>query len=87
MTPLSGNRAAGTAGAGSGAVLEAPALVSGLDDLAMMGQAVEQGCGHLGVAEDGWPFAEGKKRNARSCASNTISWLSRGKIWTSCMRL
>ena len=55
-----GNRAAGTAGAGSGAVLEAPALVSGLDDLAMMGQAVEQGCGHLGVAEDGRPFAEGE---------------------------
>ena len=28
-----------------------------------------------------------KKRKARSCASNTISWLSRGKIWTSCIRL
>ena len=26
----------------------------------MMGQAVEQGCGHLGVAEDGRPFAEGE---------------------------
>ena len=55
-----GNRAAGTAGAGSGAVLEAPALVAGLDDLAMVGQTVEQGCGHLGVAEDGRPFAEGE---------------------------
>ena len=42
LTPLSGNRAAGTAGAGSGAVLEAPALVAGLDDLAMMGETVEQ---------------------------------------------
>ena len=60
LTPLSGNRAAGTAGGGSGAVLEAPALVAGLDDLAMMGETVEQGCGHLGVAEDGWPFAEGE---------------------------
>ena len=48
-----GKRAAGTACAGSGAVLEAPALVAGLDDLAMVGQAIEQGCGHLGVAEDG----------------------------------
>ena len=54
-----GNRAAGTAGGGSGAVLEAPALVAGLDDLAVVGQAVEQRGGHLGVAEDGWPFAEG----------------------------
>ena len=26
----------------------------------MMGQAVEQGCGHLGVAEDGRPFAKGE---------------------------
>ena len=55
-----GNRAAGTAGGGSGAVLEAPALVAGLDDLAMMGETVEQRGGHLGVAEDGWPFAEGE---------------------------
>ena len=55
-----GNRAAGTAGAGSGAVLEAPTLVAGLDDLAMMGETVEQRGGHLGVAEDGGPFAEGE---------------------------
>ena len=47
-------------GGGSGAVLEAPALVAGLDDLAMMSETVEQGGGHLGVAEDGWPFAEGE---------------------------
>ena len=26
----------------------------------MMGEAVEQGRGHLGVAEDGRPFAEGE---------------------------
>ena len=25
-----------------------------------MGKAVEQGCGHLGVAEDRWPFSEGE---------------------------
>ena len=37
----------------SGAVLKAPAFVSGLDDFAVMGQPVEQrGC-HLGVAEHG----------------------------------
>jgi len=34
----------------SGAVLEAPGLVSGLDDLAVMGQTIEQRCRHLGVA-------------------------------------
>ena len=43
---------------GSGAVLEAPALVAGLDDVAVMGEAIEQGRGHLGIAEDGRPFAE-----------------------------
>ena len=47
-----GNRAAGTAGGASGAVLEAPALVAGFDDLAMMGRVVEQGRGDLGVAEN-----------------------------------
>ena len=44
----------------SGAVLEAPALVAGLDDVAVMGEAVEQRGGHLGVAEDARPFAEGE---------------------------
>ena len=59
LTPR-GNRAAGTAGAGSGAVLETPALVAGLDDLAVMGEAVKQGCGHLWVAEDRRPLTEGE---------------------------
>jgi hypothetical protein len=36
----------------SGAVLEAPALVTGLDDLAVMGEPVEQRGRHLRVAED-----------------------------------
>ena len=45
--------------AGSGAVLEAPALVAGLDDLAVVGETIEQGGGHLGIAEDGRPLAEG----------------------------
>ena len=45
---------------GSGAVLEAPAFVAGLDDLAVVGQAIEQSGGHLGVAEDARPLAEGE---------------------------
>lgn len=38
--------------AGSGAVLEPPALVSGLDDVAVMREAVEKGCGHFGIAKN-----------------------------------
>ena len=37
---------------GSEPVLEAPALVAGLDDVAVMGQPVEERRGHFGVAED-----------------------------------
>jgi hypothetical protein len=41
-----------------GTVFEAEAVVSGLQDVAVMGQPIEQrGC-HLGVAKDGSPFAE-----------------------------
>ena len=43
-----------------GAVLEAPALVAGLDDFAVVGQPVEERGGHLGVAEDARPLAEGQ---------------------------
>jgi len=63
LTPLSQSAAApevdGVEG-GSGAVLEAPAVVAGLDDLAMVREAVEQRRGHLGVAEHGGPPPEGK---------------------------
>lgn len=45
---------------GSESVLEAPALVAGLDDVAVMGQAIEQRGRHLGVAEHARPFAEGE---------------------------
>jgi len=44
----------------SGAVFEAPAFVAGLDDLAVMGQPVEKRGGHLSVAKDARPFAEGE---------------------------
>ena len=42
----------------SGAVFEAPAFVSGLDDVAVMSETVEQGRGHFRIAEDARPFAE-----------------------------
>jgi hypothetical protein len=41
-----------------GAVLEAPAFVSCLDDVAVMGEAIEQRRRHLGIDEDTGPFAE-----------------------------
>ena len=41
-----------------GSALEAPAVIAGFNDVAMVGQAIEQGGGHLGVAEHTWPFAE-----------------------------
>ena len=41
-------------------MLEAPALVAGLDDIAVVGQAIEQRGRHFRVAEHAWPFAEGK---------------------------
>ena len=44
----------------SGAVLEAPALVPGLDDVAVVGEPVEERGGHLGVAEDARPLPEGE---------------------------
>src|SRR5208282_4710 len=44
----------------SGAVLEAPAFVAGLDDVAVMGEAVEQRGRHFRIAEDARPFAEGE---------------------------
>jgi Bacterial extracellular solute-binding protein, family 7 len=40
------------------AAFEPPAIVAGLDDVAVVGQAVEQRGRHLGVAEHGRPFAE-----------------------------
>ena len=43
---------------GSSAVLEAPGLVPGCDDFAVMGQPIGQRRRHLGVAEDARPFAE-----------------------------
>jgi hypothetical protein len=44
----------------SGAIFEAPAFVAGFDDIAVVREAIEQGRGHLGIAEDARPFAEGE---------------------------
>ena len=42
----------------SASVFEAPAGVAGLDDVAVVGQAIEQRGRHLGITEDARPFAE-----------------------------
>ena len=42
-------------------VLGAPALGAGLDDLAIMGEEVEERGGHPGATEDGQPFASGRQ--------------------------
>ena len=41
-------------------MLEAPALIARLHDVAVVREAVEQGGCHLGVAEDAAPFREGE---------------------------
>ena len=41
-------------------VSKAIRLVAGLDDVAVVGESVEQRGGHLGVAEYAGPFAEGQ---------------------------
>ena len=45
-------------GCGSGAGLEAEAIVAGFEYVAAVGQAVEQSRGHLGITKDCGPFAE-----------------------------
>ena len=42
------------------AAFESPAVVAGLNDVAVMCQAIEQRSCHLGVAEHAGPFAEGE---------------------------
>ena len=39
-------------------VSEAVTVVAGFDDVATMGESVEQGCGHLGIAKHTGPFGE-----------------------------
>ena len=42
------------------AAFESPAVVAGLDDVTVMGQAIEQRGGHFGIAEHAGPFTEGE---------------------------
>jgi len=44
----------------SDAVFEAPAFVAGFDDVAVMGETIEQRGRRLRIAEDAWPFAKGE---------------------------
>src|SRR5438309_11938359 len=44
----------------SGAIFEAPAFIPSFNNVAMVGETIEEcGC-HLGVAEDARPFAKGQ---------------------------
>ena len=40
------------------AALESPTVIAGLDDIAVMGESIEQCSGHLGIAEHARPFTE-----------------------------
>ena len=40
--------------------LEAPAIVSSFDDIAVVCETIEESGRHFGVCEDAWPFAEGE---------------------------
>ena len=42
------------------AAFESPAVIAGLDDVTVMGQAIEKRGRHLGIAEDGGPLAKGR---------------------------
>jgi hypothetical protein len=59
-----------------GSALEAPAVIAGFNDVAMVGQAIEQRGGHLGVAEHAWPFAESE-------VSGDDDWSAQGPIFGS----
>jgi hypothetical protein len=50
-------------------MLEAPALVAGLDDVAVMRETIEQSSRHFRIAEHGRPFSEGEvRRDYDGCA-------------------
>ena len=62
--PLELSVMASPRGRGGGSLLasvfEPPAVVAGLDDLAMMGHPIQERRGHLGVAKDLAPLAKGQ---------------------------
>ena len=62
--PLELSAMASPRGRGGGSLLasvfEPPAVVAGLDDLAMMGHPIQERRGHFGVAKDLAPLAKGQ---------------------------
>ena len=58
LDPLSASKIDPLAYPGSGTVFEAPGLVAGFDDLAVMGEAVQERGDHFGIAKYCWPFAD-----------------------------
>jgi hypothetical protein len=58
---------------GSGAVFQPPAVIAGLDDVAMMRQTVEQRRRHLGVAKNTRPFHRMRDWSSRSPMSAHIA--------------
>jgi len=46
----------------SATVFEAPAVVASFDDVAVVGDAIQQRSGHLGVAKDRRPFTKRQVR-------------------------
>ena len=46
-------------------MFETIAFIAGLNDVAMVGEAVEQGGCHFGITEYGRPFGEGEVRCVR----------------------
>jgi len=53
-----GDGASAACGVIFGPALEAPTVVSGLNDIAMVSEAIEQSGGHLRIGKDARPFAE-----------------------------
>ena len=43
-----------------GPALEAPTVISGLNDIAMVSEAIEQSGGHFRIGKNARPFAEGE---------------------------
>ena len=66
----------------SGAVLEAPGFIAGLDDVAVMGEPVQQRGGHLGVAEDARPFGEAQVSGDDDAAALVGAWRAGGRAAT-----
>ena len=65
------------------ACFEAEALVSGLQDVAAVGETVEERGRHLGVPKDGGPFAEAQVRGDDNAGGylNQTGFTGEHKAW------